>query len=711
MTHSRPKTPRRDFGRFCRDASGGVATIFAISATVLIAFIGAGLDMSRAYIARQQLSNVATLTCQYAARPAVMATAYGNTNGPSAYATQVNSFATKMLSNQNFNLTQTNAAPFTYAGIGGSGSVSLAASVPTLFLPIVSINALPVGVTQSCAANVIESTANTSGNVLSESFENSACSGNCFSTFNQDGTQNAPPTNPVTTFSSQVGYVGVGGVQWSIMGYCLEVDYVGRNKSTVPDGTHSAELDCDNGGHSAGNSSISNKSYYAAGTYELRYSFTSRVAYPNYDPTYICGSTATDVSWANDTYTGGSWSVSSAYRTNQINVYFDPDASGSAPTHTTHFGQTLAGSDLIDVCVQSINWAQRSVKITVTTAGYYWLSFAADGANDSYGGQIDNIMVCRTSCSGSVQDNFPSAWTTTPQIFEETFESPTWTNLGGYNSLAKLDASYASTPGWPAQQQTGWITTPYDQIDYILNPYYLQGSQSIELDSDYSLGQTTSNRSINRLFYLDPGYYRVDYDYISDFTFSGSSSTYCVADPTTSSSLSAVATTSVLAGKYRIGGLVSTAVGDTSQLAVFMSHYQLVSDPISSGVLNAADTYLNPNGTTTSSPTTPNDSVSVASYNTSQNNPVIDFCGYSGVQANRTAYVKIVKPGAYWLTFSALGTADQTGANVDDIRLTALNSLYGSAPSAYVAVPTPTPANGSTISYTGFSIVADALTP
>jgi len=698
--------------RFWREPSGGVAIIFALTATTLVALLGAGLDLSRAYVARQQLSNVAALTCQYSARPEVMSTAYSNTNGTATYIAQVNAYATRALAQQNFNLTQNQTSPFSYTGLGGTSSVSLSATVPTLFLPIVSINSLPVSMVMSCHPGETESTSNSGTTILTESFENSACSGVCYTTFNSDGTKNQPPSVPGQTFPSTTGYVGTTNTQWSIMGYCIEIDAAGKVRTTVADGTHSAELDCDNGSYSAGNSSISNKSYYAAGSYELRYSYASRVGYPNYDPSYICGSTAADVSWANDTYSSG-WGVTNALRTNQLNVYFDADQNGAPPTHQTIDGtQTLAGSNLIDMCVQSMSWIQRSVKFTVTSAGYYWLSFAADGANDSYGASIDAISVCPTSCSGSVQDNFPSAWTTTPLLFEDTFDSPTVpdTYSTGFNANETLDHSYGTTStgtgGWPSQQSTGWATSPYDQLDYLLRNSD-QGSQSLELDADLNAGQSTSNRTISRYFYLDPGYYQIKYDYISDANFTSMSGTHCTYAP---SSISAYGYTGKLFANIRQGGSGNFG-NDTNVLAVFMSHGELISTPIGGGGLNSVTTYLNPNGTITTTPAVSPTYVNVSSYDPSQVNPLLDYCYFSAGWTTRTTYVKITKAGPYWLSFAAQGSADNTGIALDDVRVTALNSLYGASPSFAVAVPTPTPANGATISYTGFSFIADPLTP
>jgi hypothetical protein len=695
--------------RFGENQSGQIAILFALCATALVTAIGAGLDLSRAFVSRQELSNAATLTCQYSTRPPIVAIVYNGGNGQANYQATVNAYAQSFLASQNFQFTQTNATPFTYAP-GGSSSVNLTASVPTIFMSIIGVNTLPISANVACNNGQVEPTETQSQSVFTESFESAACTGSCWGAFAPSGAINTFSATATNTFPSKLGYVGISNTQWAVMGYCLEIDSVGIILGSVPDGTHSAELDCDNGSGTKGNSSISNKSYFAAGTYELRYNYSGRVAYPNYSPTYICGSSATDVAWANDTTTASG----TALRTNQINVYFDADNNGSPGLHTTIDGtQQLAGVNLIDECVYSPNWIQRSVKITVTTPGYYWTSFAADGANDSYGGQIDNIMMCRTSCSGSVTDNFPSAWTSGKKLFEDTFDSPAYSDVyygAGFNSSGNLNTSYGtsgSSSGWPGQSSSGWATAPYNQVD-ILTKYSAQGNQSIELDSDLNSGQSTSNRSIARGFYLDPGYYSVTYNYISDAIFPGVNTTYCLYAP--GGAFGFFGYTGMANANLRLGGTLSVA-NDTSSLAVFMSHSQLASTPNGGGGLNSTTSYTNPDGSVTTTPTVAPDALNIYSYNGSQVNPVLDFCQYASSWQTRTTYIKITKPGQYWLTFAAKGTADKVGAAIDDVRLASLNSLYGSAPSFYVTIPTPGPAPGSSVSYTGFSIVADPNTP
>jgi hypothetical protein len=108
------------------------------------------------------------------------------------------------------------------------------------------------------------------------------------------------------------------------------------------------------------------------------------------------------------------------------------------------------------------------------------------------------------------------------------------------------------------------------------------------------------------------------------------------------------------------------------------------------------------------------DSVSTSSYNTAQLNPVLDYCNYSSSWTTRTTYVQITKAAQYWLTIGAVGAAasqDNVGGVIDDVKVSAVGSLYGSAPGFYATVPVPTPVNGGSVSFTGFSILADPLTP
>jgi hypothetical protein len=156
---------------------------------------------------------------------------------------------------------------------------------------------------------------------------------------------------------------------------------------------------------------------------------------------------------------------------------------------------------------------------------------------------------------------------------------------------------------------------------------------------------------------------------------------------------------------------------DTNAVGVFMSHAQLASTPNSGNNLGTATKYTNPdpnnpNGSTPAAPTIPPNYISLSSYNASQVNPLIDFCGYAKAPQTRTAYIFIAKPAYYWLTLAALGTADGFGGQIDDVKITAVGSPYmSSPPSSAVTIPVPSPQPSTSLYFNGFSIAADPLAP
>jgi Flp pilus assembly protein TadG len=316
----------RTLTRFRTDTRGNIALIFGLASVMIFTGVGAGLDLSRAYLARQKLAQVATLACQYASRPAIVDTStasYSGSGGGATYSSQVASFITTTWQNQNISLTQTYGTPFTYTQ-GGAANVTLAASVPTTFMQIAGFTTIPLQVQVHCydtPSSVVQRVPDSNSDVLiKESFENAPnpmpYGWTTYLPNGSSGTQSNP-----TGYNNAIGYAGAGGTQWHVEGYCLEQDHAGVVKSTVYDGNYAVELDCDNGNGSndKGNSSISTLVYAPAGTYELRYAYTSRVDYPSYDPTYLCSSSASDLDWANSSTTSWSGSLANAYRTNQIN--------------------------------------------------------------------------------------------------------------------------------------------------------------------------------------------------------------------------------------------------------------------------------------------------------------------------------------------------------------------------------------------------------
>jgi hypothetical protein len=696
---------------FNADERGNVALLFGLTVVMIFVAVGAGLDLARAYQTRQKLAEVAMLACQYATRPTIIAPVAASNSGTlqqQDYVAAVTSYINTSLGAQKLAVTQTSSAPFTYTP-GGSSQVTLTATMPTVFMQIANVTTIPLKATANCFTTVAQVSPSTSPYVVQEGFETSTAP--TVTWYLPNGTaigySKGVVTIPkVTTFNTSNTYTGDHGVKWVIMGYCVETDRTGTNSTTSPQGNYTAELDCDNGSGTAGDSSISTKQYLNVGEYELRYNFRGRIDYPDYDPEYICGSQLNDESWANDTYTNGGYKVTASTiaanaKNNQVDVFLDADNNNSAPTHLINDGtMSLAGSNLIDSCVYSLNWIQRSVRIYVTTAGYYWLSFAADGTNNSYGGQLDNIMLCVATCPGSLQDNFP--FTSNEALFEDTFESPVYSG-SPYNTNGNMNNSDGASSVWD-EEGNGWANAPTNQIPYWTSGCP-QGNQCVELGWN-------ANSLISRPILLDPGYYKIQYDYVSEVTFSTLNGVYCGSTPSAANIATLSANSST--GKDRVSGVdhSGTIVHDTNTVGVFMSHAQMASTPNMGNSLGSTTSYTNPDGTTTTTPTVAPDGISLTNYNSAQVNPLLDICGYAATAQARTAYVFIQKPAYYWLTPAALGTADAFGGQIDDFKITALTSPYYSTyASSAVTIPVPSPQPSGTVSYSGFYIVADPVEP
>jgi Flp pilus assembly protein TadG len=135
-------------GAFARDERANIAMSFGLVSVVLFSAMGVGLDLSRAYLARQKVSQVATLSCQYASRPSVIDTStasYNGSGGGTTYVTQVTNFINTTWQSQNVNLTQNSGTPFSYTQ-GGSSTVTLSATVPTTFMEILGFRQIPITV-------------------------------------------------------------------------------------------------------------------------------------------------------------------------------------------------------------------------------------------------------------------------------------------------------------------------------------------------------------------------------------------------------------------------------------------------------------------------------------------------------------------------------------------------------------------------------------
>ena len=386
-------------------------------------------------------------------------------------------------------------------------------------------------------------------------------------------------------------------------------------------------------------------------------------------PVWICGSEPVDVEWANSLAS----STGSRNQTNRIGVYFDVASSDIQPS------VFVPGiNNLVDVCVSSGHkWVERSVKITVNAPGYFWLTFQAEGQSDSVGGLIDDIRLCKNTCPGALSDDFP--WTANQLLFSDGFETPA--NAGATKYDRTLDTSGTNT-GWPLLPP-GWTTHSANQVDFF-DWGYMSGAEGgqLAIELDASDDPSKSNRAISRSMILTPGYYNVRYRYFSMYNW-GTYGVVACGLTNTASQISATTTaTEGLGYPY-----------DTAKIGLYVDADQNVSHPESAAVLRAVSVWKNPDGTAATKPALPI--------------TPIDSCMFSRQSTVRSVNFKITKPGFYWLTFRAEGTADNHGGSIDAVTLTALGSIRkGTAPSDAVVVPAPGRAAGTPIAMKSIEILA-----
>jgi hypothetical protein len=244
---------------------------------------------------------------------------------------------------------------------------------------------------------------------------------------------------------------------------------------------------------------ISKKVYLEQGSYELRYWYKSTVIYPDYDPTFVCGTVEKEMNWANaDRYKlTSSARVTSGINTTQTSragVYLNPILTDplSAPIpQITDFrpppmpaptslrlsshpnsGSPYSGQNRVDICAYSSSWIQRSIPIEVTAAGYFWLNFVSEppwavaSRQSRTGFYLGPVQLCKgawdnvkaaSACSVALNNNWP--WAANTVLYNDTFdESPpvaaavnTTPGLNNFNvsrSVPSSSARYGSVPNW-----------------------------------------------------------------------------------------------------------------------------------------------------------------------------------------------------------------------------------------------------------------------
>jgi len=671
VDHIRAKCPALDV--FGRNKRGNVSMLFALMAIPVFAAAGLGIDMARNAANRARVDSIAQST---AALAASSARAYINnqTNNVESEADQyavaaslqqsivdaTASFSSQTTKSTNYTL-NTPTITVTRSSNTLTATVNYSGTTKTTLSQIIGQKTMTFHGTVVQTAQLAQ-VSNPSGGsyILQESFES------------------VPTAMQHNTWGVYQNYNG-----WVTLGVGIEIANVRSmwNIPKAPDGQNVAELDSQD--TNGANSSMSKRVYLTVGNYELRYFYWSRVPVSSYTPTWICGSTTADTNWANapNDYNGTTF-------TNQLGVYFDLDNNPSAVNMNppaTYWDGTLnrnrfdpSKNNLIDSCVESgQRWVERSVKMTVYSSGYYWLTFQGEGNQDNFGANIDNIRLCSNTCPGTVQENFP--WAAGTTLMNEQFSSGWWPYAPGlppssYWTWCTLDTTNATHAGWTLLPGTGWATGPLDDSECISSA---QGGSELEMGAWYG----PYNRTIMRKLLLDPGYYEIDYAFINRATNQWDAGPDC--GQTLAQTKYSLLVSQGL--NYHVTGFYVDSDLMYSHLVTHTGGYYATQ----------ASTYANWDDSTTNlKPAAPS--------------TMVDVCASSNTWVQRAAPFQITKPGYYWISFSSVNLAMQSGigGHIANISLKALGGPSTTTPNA-VVIPAPTPVIGSTINFNYFSITAN----
>jgi len=626
------------------DERGNVALMMGILLIPLVGAVGYGIDYTRAVSYKMKLdsaANAAALAGMDTARALLL-------SNPNMSPDSIKA-AADARAQQVFIGLAPKQAPYIFKSLGFSrvgetigGSVTYTASMPTTFTNVVGLQNIAIDGGAESQGPLAQGTTNPANPdiLIEENFDKAAT------------------IQPDRNLGGGVGlYKNFNN--WLTNKDGVEIGPPGSYGATPPNAApYVAELD----GFS--NSYLTKKVYLAIGDYELRYWYTDRVRYNMYLPTPVCGSASKDVEWVNASSSYGAFGA----QTNRIGVYLDLASTNTPPA--------VFSENLIDACLVSHNkWIERSVKVSVTTPGNYWLAFQAEGASDGWGGVLNNIRFCKNTCPGAaVADTFP--WPQNTALFTDNFTLQSGIWPADYIQNHRLNVSGEATASSLWQNvPAGWTTTPINQIEFSKE----SGSDYILPMDSYPRSGVSSNRSIHRKFLFAPGYYKLDYEYAPNNNL-GTTGTWCGALTITPINLQI---SQVNAAKSD-----SAKAANTNQLSVYVdadvsfSHPETTTALYNEAVWKAWDG-ANPASGAARLPRTR-----------------IDSCVHSTLKPKRTVYFKITKAGNYWLTFAAEGAADGFGALIDSIALTAVGGLSTTAPTSHVSIPPHGLASGSTISST-----------
>lgn len=302
---------------------------------------------------------------------------------------------------------------------------------------------------------------------------------------------------------------------------------------------------------------VSKKVYLEEGDYQLRYWYQSTVAYPDYEPVFICGTVEDEMHWVTSSVVrelGAATSASVTYggvtgaQTSRAGVYLvpilgNPQLAATAPAASAFPKPPklpwsgVSPSNLrpdnsrnrVDICAYSSRWIERNIPIKITNSGYFWLNFVAEPPESSTvtiggvskpfinGFYLGRVQLCPRACAANVTNNWPwSAYTT---LYKDTFdENPIPTpgdNFQKKRNIYPLISSVAGRYQWTLNNDR-WTPNYETKADWVVGRFGGNFTESgFKYESTPSGGVIVRSTALGMWMYrrllLTPGVYKFQF--------------------------------------------------------------------------------------------------------------------------------------------------------------------------------------------------------
>jgi Flp pilus assembly protein TadG len=348
--------------KLCSDIRGSTSVVFAVSLPVLVLAVGGGTDLTKAMGHRQQIASAVEKACSQSALE-ISFQIYKGGDAKGDYSQDI------ILPQTQARLADAGLNNVTVVATHTVDTVTIKATSQsaTAFSQLAGMTHVPVEVTRGCPFN--PSPPPPDGETLFvESFEaGHNVARNSWTVLGQNGAN-----------SSGASWNG-----WATQNAGIEINGQPQlSGGQIRFGDFFAELDshCYVAGCNS-NSGMTRTVTLQPGTYQIGYWYVSRIrnGNPAWSNVVACAATDSDP-------------AVSPYRAWQ-------DETNRVELHIQDSTQTrLDSKTMIDVCVYSGTWIQRRVDYEVTKAGEYKVTWRAAGRQDTVGGLIDYLQMCREAC-------------------------------------------------------------------------------------------------------------------------------------------------------------------------------------------------------------------------------------------------------------------------------------------------------------------------